>query len=103
MKQERARLALCAALAGAALAGQASHVRADAILDWNVRSGEILLASKIGTPPAVRVMAVVQTAAYDAVNAITRRYPAADGQPEAVGTESAAAAVAAAHRVTLMK
>jgi hypothetical protein len=63
--------------------------RADAITDWNVKTGELITEAKIGTPPAVRVMAIVQTAAHDAL----RRSPA----------DGAVAAVAAAHRVTLTR
>jgi hypothetical protein len=55
----------------------------------------------MGTPPAVRVMAVVQTAVYDAVNAITRHDPA--GQPGSAPGASMEAAVAAASRATLAK
>jgi hypothetical protein len=75
-------------LLAAALAGAAN---ADPIVDWNIKSGEIVAASRIGTPPAIRAMAVVQTAVWDAVKSA----PAHD--------DAAAAAVAAAHRVTLAK
>ena len=68
----------------------ASAVNADVITDWNIKAGEIVTESKLGTPPAIRVMAIVQTAVYDAVNTVS---PAA----------SVNAAVAAANRVTLTK
>lgn len=80
-----AALALAAALAGA-------PAGADVITDWNLRTGEILNESKLGTPPAVRVMAIVQTAAARAVDTVGRR---PDGTLDA--------AVAAAHRVALLK
>jgi len=76
----------CTLFAAASMLGS-SAARADAITDWNQTSAAVITEAKIGTPPAVRVMAVVQTAAHDAV----RRSPA----------PGAAAAVAAAHRVTL--
>ena len=65
--------------------------RADAVTDWNIVSGEVIAEAKIGTPPAVRVMAIVQTAAYQAVQAATQR------------GANIEAALAAAHRVTLAK
>lgn len=64
--------------------------RADAITDWNQKTGELIAEARLGTPPAVRVMALVQTAAADAVAATPRG-------------ASAEAAVAAAHRATLGK
>lgn len=64
-------IAAAAALA-AALAG-ATAARADVITDWNIKTGEIVAESKMGTPPAVRVMAIVQTAAAQAVEAAGRR------------------------------
>ena len=68
----------------------ASAAKADVITDWNIKAGEIVTESKLGTPPAIRAMAIVQTAVYDAVNAVS---PGA----------SVNAAVAAANRVTLTK
>ncbi|RZJ04897.1 MAG: PA-phosphatase [Rubrivivax sp.] len=65
--------------------------RADAVTDWNVKCGELITEAKLGTPPAVRVMALVQTAALQAVDAAQRQ------------GVSAEAAVAAAHRVVLTK
>lgn len=65
--------------------------RADAITDWNQTSGAIIAEAKIGTPPAIRIMAVVQTAARDAVEAAQRR------------GASAEAAIAAAHRVSFVR
>jgi len=78
------------ALAAAVFAVLAPNARADAITDWNVKSGEVVDAAKLGTPPAVRVMAIVQTAAYEAAKA-TARGPAMN------------AAIAAAHHATLTK
>jgi hypothetical protein len=40
--------------------------RADVVTDWNLRAGEILAEAKLGTPPAVRAMAMVQTAVHEA-------------------------------------
>lgn len=63
--------------------------RADAITEWNAKTGEILHESRMGTPPAMRTVAIVQTAAYEALQAVRAQPGAAD------------AAVAAAHRTAL--
>src|SRR2546423_15680892 len=48
---------------------------ADVVTDANAKAAEI--ASKLpGTPPAVRTMAIVQVSVFDAVSAISGRYPA---------------------------
>jgi membrane-associated phospholipid phosphatase len=96
------RLVACAVISASLLSAMALDARADAILDWNVKSEALITESKLGTPPAVRVMAYVQTAAYDAVNSITQRYPDAAPRLE-VPNASVDAAVAAAHRAMLVK
>jgi hypothetical protein len=90
-------------LAVASLAGLAGNARADVVTDWNAKTGELIAEAKLGTPPAIRVMAIVQTAGYDAANAVTRRYPGALGTIQAAPGASVEAAVAAAHRATLSK
>lgn len=85
------------------LAALAIPAKADVITDWNLKTGTLITEAKIGTPPAIRVMAIVQTSAYGAVNAITQRYPAAASQPRAAKGASIDAAVAAAHRGALLK
>lgn len=82
----------CIALASSLLLCLSPASRADVVTDWNIKSGELIAESKMGTPPAVRVMAIVQTAAYEAVAAVARD-PAAQGRDTAVR-----AALAAAHR-----
>ena len=79
------RLTLTAALIGAA----SLPALADVITDWNERCAALIGDARIGTPPAVRVMALVQTAAYAAVRDTGTA-------PQAVD-----AAVAAAHRTAL--
>ncbi len=69
----------------------ATDARADAVTDWNLKSGELIAEAKLGTPPAARVMAIVQTAALQAVDTAQQRQASAE------------AALAAAHRVTLTK
>ena len=78
-------------LGAAVFVALAADARADVITDWNFKAGHILMESKMGTPPAVRVMALVQTAAYEAAARVDPRKSSLD------------AAVAAAHRATLGK
>ena len=89
------------ALSAALLAGSFG-ASADVITEWNTKAGELVVEAKLGTPPANRVLAIVQTAVYDGVNTITGRYPA-PRQPEPAPGASIDAAVAAANRITLMK
>ena len=85
-----------AALAAALIAAAAPAARADAVTDWNAVAGEMIVQARMGTPPAVRVMAIVQTAVHEAVAAVQLQ------QPEG-GTVAAEAAVAAASRAALVK
>jgi len=87
--KHRLSLALAAALLAASFTAPA---RADAVIDWNTRANALLAEAKMGTPPAVRVMAVVQTAVLQAVEAAQR-----------TGAASADAAVAAATRGVLLR
>jgi hypothetical protein len=77
--------------------------RADAVTDWSVKAGDMLVEAKLATPPANRVMAIVQTAVYEAANAVTKRYPPSGLKLEAAPGASVDAAIAAANRVTLAK
>ena len=76
---------------------------ADAVCDWNTKAGEIVVSARMGPPPANRAMAIANTAAYEAVNAITKRYPAGALKLEAAPGASVDAAIAAAHRTALAK
>lgn len=89
-----------AALLGMSLAGPAC---ADVVNDWNLKANELIVEARIGTPPAVRVMAIVQTAVYEAANAVTQRYPAGAFKVDAAPGASLDAAVAAANRAMLLK
>ncbi|WP_439520892.1 vanadium-dependent haloperoxidase [Hydrogenophaga sp.] len=80
-------------LAGALIALAASPAKADVITDWNQRSAQIVGDARIGTPPAVRVMALVQTAVYEAAREAART-PSAP-------SHAVDAAVAGAHRAAL--
>lgn len=74
----------------AAAAMLALHARADVITDWNQKTNTFISEARIGTPPAVRISAIAQTAAWQAVRSLPR-------------DASVEAAVAAAHRTTLVK
>lgn len=80
-----------------------SNVMADAVTDWNQRAGGIVVNANIGPLPAERALAIVQTSVYEAVNAITQRYPISDVKLPAASGASIEAAVAAANRAALTK
>ena len=77
--------------------------RADVVTEWNVKAGEIVVEARLGPPPANRVLAIVQTAVYEAANTVTQRYPASGLKLEAAPGASPDAAIAAANRATLSK
>lgn len=79
-------------LAAAALALLANPAKADVITDWNHKVGQILADARLGTPPAVRAMALAQAATLGAVEAA----------PRGAAPQATVAAVAAANRATLL-
>jgi hypothetical protein len=93
MKTHTWMATLAVPLASTLFTTLAAPARADVITDWNQRSAQIIGEARIGTPPAVRVMALVQTAVYEAARE-AKRAPSAP--PHAVD-----AAVAGAHRAAL--
>jgi len=76
---------------------------ADAIVDWNTTGGDALTMADMPPPPAGRVMALMHTAAYEAANAITRRYPASLLKLDADKGASVDAAIAAACHSVLVQ
>jgi len=76
---------------------------ADAVCDWNTKAGDIVVSARMGPPPANRAMAIAHTAVYEAVNAITKRYPGGALKLEAAPGASVDAAIAAANRTALAK
>jgi hypothetical protein len=77
--------------------------RADVVTDWSQKAGEIVTAHQPG-PPGSAILAMVQTAVFDAVNAITRQYPkAASATLKPAPGASVEAAIAAANRAVLLK
>jgi hypothetical protein len=61
-----------ASLAGSLFTALASPAQADVITDWNQRSAQIIGDARIGPPPALRVMALVRPAAYEAAREAAR-------------------------------
>jgi len=93
---------MLAAVLSAATLLAAPAAQADVVTDANAKAADI--ASKLpATPPAVRVMAYVQTSVLEAVNAITDRYPPLMAKINAPQGASVDAAVAAATRTALSK
>ena len=80
-----------------------STLRADSVTDWNKRACEIAGPANFDTPNANRALAIMHTAIYEAVNAITKKYPTGDVKIDAPAGASVDAAVAAAGRMTLLK
>lgn len=79
----------------------APRAHADPVTEWATNACDIAVAGKLPAGGAYRAMAVVQTAVYEAVNAITKRYPSGRGPVQAAAGASVEAAVAAANRATL--
>lgn len=92
--------ALC--LVATIVSAGASAASADVVTDTNARAADIA-SRHPGTPPAVRIMAITQVSVFDAVNAITRRYPTLRASVTAPAGASVEAAVAAATRTALLK
>ena len=78
----------------------ATHVCADVVTEANEQAA-IVTAKVPATPVAVRTMAIVQVSVFEAVNAITGRYPPLVTKLEAAPGASVDAAVAAATRAVL--
>ena len=81
----------------------ASTATADVVTDWDAKACGIVMDAKLPTPGAVRILALTETAVYEAVNAITAKYPASALNVTPAPGASVDAAVAAATRVTLTK
>ncbi len=75
------------------------EARADAVIEWNVKAGEIVAEAKVNAPVANRLMAIMHAAIYEAASAITGR---SDTGP-AARVAAVDAAIAAASRATLLK
>jgi hypothetical protein len=96
---KRNRRAMLAFLACAWLI--VSAAQADVVTDWNTTAAGIVAAAKLPPHPSYRTMAIVQAAVFEAVNAITRRYPVERVELDTGRGASVEAAVAAANRTAL--
>jgi pimeloyl-ACP methyl ester carboxylesterase len=74
---------------------------ADVVTDWNHTAAATAAAAELPPQPTYELMATVQTAVYEAVNAITERYPSEGAPLPASPGASVPAAVAAANREVL--
>jgi hypothetical protein len=88
-------------LTAVTLAG-ASWARSDVVTDANEKAAAIA-SRHPSTPVAVRTMAIVQVSVFEAVSAITGRYPALRAKLTAAPGASVDAAVASATRTALLK
>lgn len=75
----------------------------DVITEWNITARNIVVESKLYTPPANRLMAIVHTAVYESVNSITQEYPQGDIKLIVEQGASVSAAVASANHVSLLR
>lgn len=96
MIRHSARLFVCVL----ALLASAQRARADVVLQWNEIAMSTLDANRVNPFEAARVAAIVHTAVFEAVNAVTGRYEPYLGTVSAPrGASPRAAAIAAAHAV----
>jgi hypothetical protein len=80
----------------------APGAHADVVTDANARAADV--ASRFpSTPIAVRMMAIVQVSVFEAVNAVTGRYPPQRAKLNPAPGASVEAAVVSATRTTLSK
>jgi hypothetical protein len=75
---------------------------ADVVTDWNRTMVDALEIAKTPPPPSARVAAIVQSAVFDAVNGIARRYTPVHVRPDAPRGASRIAAVAGAAHEALV-
>jgi hypothetical protein len=77
-----------------ALAASAPLARADSVTDWDKVACDTVGGVKVATPLGVRTIAITQTAVFEAVNEITRRYSGGSrGQHSDASVDAAVAAV----------
>ena len=103
MKTNRCRTRACLwVLVAILLSAVAPPARADVVTDANARAADVV--SRIPAPPiTVRAMAIVQVSVFEAVNAITGRYPPFRAKVAPAPGASVEAAIAAATRTALLK
>ena len=102
MKTIRGLISAGIGLLAVTILAAAPGAHADVVTDANARAADVV--SRIPAPPiTVRMMAIVQVSVFEAVNAITGRYPAYRAKMTAAPGASVEAAVASATRAALLK
>ena len=101
MRHRRNRTAIV--LVALSLLAFVPTARADAVAEWNVRACDLVASANLDTPTANRILAIMHTAIYEAVNGITKKYPAGDVKLNASRGASVDAAIATASRAVLVK
>ena len=101
MTRARALHSIVFAVAVSLLSGPT--VRADVATSWNEKAGDIVVAARLPAPNSTRLLAIVQTAAYEAVKAVTGHDGRGGTGSKPAAGASVEAAVAAANRVTLSR
>ena len=93
------------AVASLALAGLASitMVRGDEVTDWNENMFTAIFTARVSPVVTTRVTALVQSAVFDALNGVYRRYTPVHVPPEAPNGASARAAVVQAAYSVLVR
>jgi hypothetical protein len=102
MAMNRWRIGACLWFLAVSLLAGAPGARADVVTDANAKAADIA-SRHPATPISVRMMAIVQVSVFEAVNAITGRYPAYRARLVPAPGASVEAAVAAATRTALSK
>ena len=96
LKRARAALAFCGVCI--ACVATSAPTRANEVTDWNRELQTLILAAKQSPNVTTRTAAIVQTAVFDALNGIERRYTPIHVPPGAApGASRRAAAVQAAY------
>ena len=102
MKTSRGLLNAAIGLLAVLIPINAPGAHADVVTDANTRAADVV--SRIPAPPiTVRMMAIVQVSVFEAVNAVTGRYPPQRAKLTPAAGASVEAAVAAATRTALLK
>jgi hypothetical protein len=102
MKSTRRSLSVAIVVLAVVILAGAPAARADIVTDANARAADMV--SRIPAPPiTVRMMAIVQVSVFEAVNAVTGRYPPQRAKLAPAPGASVEAAVAAATRTALSK
>lgn len=107
MVRSRSRLFVATVVAALGLAGagaqSAAAAHVDAAVDWNHNMLQAFAIANVPPPAANRLGAIVQSAVFDAVNGIERRYTPIHVEPAAPADASPNAAAASAAHEALVK